>query len=103
MAELAGNLWELNLAKIVVVDVSDDYRIMADPMPAFFYPVLQEIWLPRHKLDKYLRTGELVTGYLYDWHERSCEEQEKWYVAVVNQDLARELGGEALEAQSPTA
>jgi hypothetical protein len=94
MAELAGNLWEWNLARIVVVDVSDDYRLMAEPMPAFFYPVLQEIWLPRHRLDNYLKTGELINGYLYDWHERSVEEQDKWYVAVVDRDLARQLGAE---------
>ena len=94
MAEIAGNLWELNLAKIVVVDVSDDYRLMVEPMPAFFYPVLEEIWLPRHKLDKYLRGRDLVDGYLYDWHERPEADDGKWYVAVVNRDLAKELGAE---------
>ncbi len=94
MAELAGNLWELNLAKIVVVDVSDDYRIMAEPMPAFFYPVLEEIWLPRHKLDNYLKGRDLLDGYLYDWHESPLEDQGSWYVAVVNRDLAKELGAE---------
>lgn len=93
-AEIDGNLWELNLAKIVVVDVSDDYRIMADPMPAFFYPVLQETLLPRYKLDKNLRMGDLVNGYLYDWHERPEDDDGKWYVAVVNRELARELGAE---------
>lgn len=94
MAELAGNLWELNLAKIVVVDVSDDYRIMAEPMPAFFYPVLEEIWLPRHRLDNYLKGRDLLDGYLYDWHEKPIEDQGSWYVAVVNRDLAKELGAE---------
>jgi hypothetical protein len=74
------------------VDVSDDYRLMVEPMPASFYPVVEEIWLPRHKLDDYLKEGELVAGYLYDWHERPMELEGKWYVAVVNRDLARELG-----------
>ena len=94
MDSIEGNLWEFNLAKIVVVDVSDDYRIMADPMPAFFYPVVEETWLPQHKLDSYLKDRDLVDGYLYDWHERPDDQQGKWYVAVVNRDLAKELGAE---------
>lgn len=94
MDGITGNLWEFNLAKIVVVDVSDDYRIMAEPMPAFFYPVVEEILLPRHRLDRYLQGRNLVEGYLYDWHERPETEEGKWYVAVVNRDLARELGAE---------
>ena len=28
MAELMGNLWELNLVRVVFIDVSDDYRLM---------------------------------------------------------------------------
>jgi hypothetical protein len=67
---------------------------MAEPMPAFFYPVLEEIWLPRHKLDNYLKGRDLLDGYLYDWHECPLEEEGSWYVAVVNRDLAKELGAE---------
>jgi hypothetical protein len=90
MAELCGNLWEWNLTKVVVVDVSDDYRLMLTPMPGEFYPVVTELWLPRHNLAKALQSRELVQGYLYDWHETPPGEGGNWYVGVVQESLARE-------------
>ena len=66
---LAGNLWEFNLTKVIIIDVSDDYRYMQEPMPSDFYPVLAEAWLPTYRLDEQLPVSELITGYLYDWHE----------------------------------
>ncbi len=88
MADLAGNLWEWNLAKVVVVDVTDDYLLMLGPMPSEFYPVLQEVYLPRHGLSDKLQSARLVEGYLYDWHETPLEEQGPWYVGVVDASLA---------------
>lgn len=87
MAEPFGELWEWNLTKVVVVDVSDDYRYMLSPMPGEFYPVLDEIWLPRHNLAEVLQRDGLVQGYLYDWHETPSEEKGQWYVGVVRRDL----------------
>ena len=91
MAILEGNLWEWNLARIVVVDVTDDYRLMLGPMPSEFYPVLREIWIPRIKLSEALQSDDLVTGYLYDWHESPNEEKGSWYVGVVNARLSKEM------------
>lgn len=88
MAQLAGCLWKLNLVKVIVVDVSDDYTLMQPPMPSDFYPVLHEVWLPRYKLDAQLPKTDLVSGYLYDWHETPLREDGNWYVGVVNQALA---------------
>lgn len=89
MAEIVGNLWEWNLTKVVVVDVTDDYRFMLSPMPGEFYPVIKEVWLPRHNLAETLQMDNLVTGYLYDWHETPVEEIGKWYVGVVSEELTR--------------
>ncbi len=88
MASLAGNLWEYNLAKVIVVDVTDDYRLMQPPLPSDFYPVLQEIWLPALNLADSLHRMNLISGYLYDWHERPEREQGDWYVGVVRENLA---------------
>jgi hypothetical protein len=90
MAEIAGNLWELNFARIIIVDVTDDYRLMQPPLPSDFYPVLKEIWLPRHRLAEKLAETDFVDGYLYDWHERPDGEIGKWYVGVVHEDLMKE-------------
>jgi len=89
MAETFGNLWEYNFCRIIVVDVSDDYRLMQPPMPSDFYPVLREIWLPRFKLSKKLPHESLVNGYLYDWHETPDFECGSWYVGVVDEQLAQ--------------
>lgn len=91
MAILSGNLWEFNLAKIIVVDVSDDYRLMQPPMPSDFYPVLEEVWLPAHDLNRALCERSLVSGYLYDWHESPDREKGFWYVGVVKEHLARQF------------
>lgn len=87
MAELAGRLADYNFAKIIVVDVSDDYRLMQPPLPSSYYPVLREMWMPRHALDKQLANVNLVQGYLYDWHEMPETMPEAWYVGVVNAEL----------------
>lgn len=88
MAELHGNLWEWNLARVVIVDVSDDYRYMLGPMPSEFYPVLKEMWVPRHGLGQVLSSDDLVQGYLYDWHESPADETGVFYVGVVDAGLA---------------
>ena len=92
MAEICGNLWEYNLARVVIVDVSDDYALMQPPMPSDCYPVIRDTWMPRHNLSRELTTSELVTGYLYDWHEAPDTDGECWYVGVVRETLARSLG-----------
>lgn len=98
MAELIGNLWEHNLAKIVIVDVTDDYRLMQPPLPSDLYPVLRETYLPKYKLIDHLPAQELVTGYLYDWHESPEHEQDVWYVGVVLEELANELLAKPINA-----
>src|SRR5437588_291864 len=85
MATIGQDLWQYNLAKVIVVDVSDDYRLLQPPMPSDFYPVLTETWLPRHNLSNWLAQESLVNGYLYDWHESPGPEEEPWYVGVVDQ------------------
>ncbi len=82
-----GNLWEYNLAKVVVVDVSDDYRFMQPPMPSNYYPVLKEVWVPRFQIKDDLPTYRLIDGYLYDWHESPEYEGGCWYVGVVSEEL----------------
>ena len=91
MAVIGGNLWELNLAKVVVVDVTDDYKLMQAPMPSDFYPVLTEVWLPTHNLTRLLPTASLMDGYLYDWHESPESEGGRWFVGVVQQELAQAM------------
>lgn len=91
MACMDGNLWQYNLTKVIIVDVSDDYRLMQSPMPSDFYPVLTETWLPRHNITQWLAKQDLVNGYLYDWHETPDTEDEPWYVGVVDQALAQTL------------
>ena len=90
MGQLDGNLWEYNLTKVVVVDVSDDYQLMQPPMPSDFYPVLMETWLPSHQLMDRLPDAPLVYGYLYDWHEKPTSSAGAWYVGVVREELARD-------------
>ncbi|MEI7987249.1 MAG: hypothetical protein WCI55_16625 [Armatimonadota bacterium] len=91
MAELCGNLWEHNLARVVIVDVTDDYRLMQPPLPSDFYPVLRETYMPRYKLIDQLPRADLVNGYLYDWHESPENDHDVWYVGVVLEELANEL------------
>ncbi len=98
MAELCGNLWEHNLARIVIVDVTDDYRLMQPPLPSDFYPVLKETYMPKYKLIDRLPAAELVTGYLYDWHESPENDHDVWYVGVVLEELANELLANTIHA-----
>ncbi len=86
MARIADDLWKYNLAKITVVDTSDDYKLMLDPLPCSMYPVLKEVWVPRYLLPTGLLHQELVSGYHYDWHEVPVfgDEIEHWYVGVVD-------------------
>lgn len=87
-AELAGNLWEYNVCKVVIVDVTDDYRLMQPPMPSECYPVLKEVWLPTYGLKQSIPAHQFVNGYLYDWHEQPGEKVSCWYVGVVSEELA---------------
>lgn len=91
MADICGDLWSFNLAKVVVVDVTDDYALMQPPLPTECYPVLREVMMPRHGLAGKLENATLVDGYLYDWHEGPPFEGGLWYVGVVRQDLAAKL------------
>jgi hypothetical protein len=88
MAQLAGCLWKLNLVRVIVVDVTDDYTLMQPPMPSDYYPVLSEVWLPRYKLGDKLPKADLVSGYLYDWHETPIRDDGHWYVGVVDASMA---------------
>ncbi|MCB8932193.1 MAG: hypothetical protein M9921_15245 [Fimbriimonadaceae bacterium] len=90
MAQLEGNLWEYNLVKVLVVDVTDDYVLMQTPLPPEYYPVVRELWMPRHGLPKRLPDVDLGTDYLYDWHERPANEAGEWYVGVVQASLAND-------------
>jgi hypothetical protein len=84
MAVIDGNLWEYNLARVRVVDVTDDYRLMKPPLPGDLYPVLAEVWVPKVMLDEKISDLRLVDGYLYDWHEMPGQDG-FWYVGVVDQ------------------
>ncbi len=99
MASLDGALWKYNLVKVVIVDVTDDYRLMQPPMPSEFYPVLEERWLPSHGLAESLPHDDLLAGYLYDWHESPIGASDEWYVGVVREDLARALEAQAMLGQ----
>ena len=87
MATLAGELWAYNLAKVVVVDVSDDYRLMQGPLPTDFYPVLAEQWVPAYQMGKALSERDYLADYLYDWHETPTTDGEPWFVGLVHRDL----------------
>lgn len=50
MAELGAELWKYNLARILVIDVTDDYRSMRPPLPSECYQVLREVWMPAYLL-----------------------------------------------------
>jgi hypothetical protein len=90
VAELAGNLWSYNLVKLLIVDVTDDYRLMQPPLPSSYYPVLREVWLPKHLVTEHLKNFDLLPGYLYDWHEHPAEETGIWYVGVVDESLTHD-------------
>ncbi len=86
MAVLDGDLWEHNLARVVVVDVTDDYLLMKPPLPSECYPVLAALWVPRYLLQDRIAEISLVDGYLYDWHEASSTSGD-WYIGVVDRML----------------
>jgi hypothetical protein len=90
----SAELWQLNFAKIVVVDVTDDYRFMQPPLPSDWYPVLREVWIPALDLDRRVPGLTLVDGYLYDWHQSPDEQGQPWYVGVVDQRLLHEPIGQ---------
>ena len=87
MARMGENLWSYNVARLVVIDVTDDYRLMQPPLPSDCYPVLTELWVPVYRLKDHLKTLDLVDGYLYDWHESPQDEAGAWYVGVVDSQL----------------
>ena len=87
MASIAGELWAYNLAKVVIVDVSDDYRLMQSPLPSDFYPVLQEQWVPAYQLSQELSERDYIADYLYDWHETPTVAGDPWFVGLVRRDL----------------
>lgn len=92
MAILDGNLWEHNMAKVVVIDVTDDYCLMKPPLPSECYPVLTEIWVPVQGIRRRLADTTFVEGYLYDWHETPDNESGTWYVGVVNRSMVGSEG-----------
>lgn len=83
-AELDGKLWEFNVARVLVVDVTDDYREASSPMPVDCYPVIAEVNLPKVSMPSLLMQGRFVDGFLYDWHQSPREETGTWYVGVVD-------------------
>lgn len=88
MANLDGDLWRYNIARVTLVDVSEDYQSFLGPMPSDFYPVLKEVISPKYKLMERLLNQEFVGGYCYDWHEAPDGDGEQhWYVGVVNENL----------------
>lgn len=92
MAMLSDELYQLNIAKIVVIDVTDDYRLLMEPpLPNDWYPVLTELCVPAYDLERLLKEEHLVPGYLYDWHTGPIDEDGPYYVGVVDQGLAREV------------
>lgn len=94
MATLDGNLWDYNFTKVVLLDVSDDYTLMQEPMPACCYPVLGEVLVPVAELPGGFARRNWMQGYLYDWHETDVTTK-AWYVGVVRQELAERLLGQA--------
>ncbi len=94
-AGICGNLWEYNLSRVVVIDVTDDYRFMQPPMPSECYPVLKEVWVPTYELMRDVKGRSLMDGYLYDWHESPVEAFGTWYIGVVHSAmlLAEEATG----------
>ncbi len=77
------------MAKVVVVDVTDDYRFCQPTLPKDYYPVLAEMWVPRYRLSDDLCSLDFVSGYLYDWHESPEDDVGAWYVGVVDGTMVR--------------
>ncbi|MBS1706666.1 MAG: hypothetical protein JST40_12400 [Armatimonadetes bacterium] len=86
--QLDSDLWKYNFVKVVLVDSSDDYVLMREPMPCQCYPVLHETWVPSYKLGERLPELALVDGFLYDWHESKHSGGSEWFVGMVRAELA---------------
>jgi len=80
---IEGNLWEFNLTKVIVVDVTLDYHTLQPPLSSSAYPVLAEIWVPTYRLGSKLSAQRWIEGFLYDWHESPALSSEPWYIGVV--------------------
>lgn len=91
MARIEGNLWEHNFARVHVLDVSDDYELMREPLPTCCYPVIAEMWVPRWRLPDGLPKQSLAPGYLYDWHDCPDPILDEWFVGVVREELVQQL------------
>lgn len=87
MAVIGSNLWEYNLAKVLVIDVSDDYQLQQPPLPPTCYPVLHEAYFPVFEIVNRLIEGELVDGFQYDWHQEPNENECRWIVGMVRAGL----------------
>ncbi|MCB0826777.1 MAG: hypothetical protein KDC26_11355 [Armatimonadetes bacterium] len=90
MAVLDGNLWEYNLAKVVVVDVTDDYRLMQPSLPTECYPILATVYVPLYLMKENLSSVSFLDGYLYDWHESPVGGDNSWIVGVVDCGLIQQ-------------
>jgi hypothetical protein len=86
-AVVDGNLWEFNVAQVIVVDVSDDYRFDRPCQSPECYPVVEEVWIPRCSLPNVLAEERIIEGFLYDWHQSPRLPSGAWYVGVVNREM----------------
>lgn len=87
MAILGDDLWSYNLARVILVDVTDDYRLSQDPLPLDCYPVLEEQFRPVYQLEEQLIGPDILPGFAYDWHVRPTDFSEPWFVAVVQREF----------------
>lgn len=90
-AQLDGSLTPFNIARVVVLDVTEDYVSLRNPLPPLCYPVVTEMWLPRINMPEKLAADRLLEGYLYDWHVTPDTLEGIWYVGVVDADKAGRL------------
>lgn len=87
MAKLDGELWRHNLARVIVIDTTNDYALNCSPMPIDCYPVVAETYLPAAGLDSRVHKLQIVPGFLYDWHEKAGPEDGTWVIGMVRRDL----------------
>jgi hypothetical protein len=87
MATLDGELWRFNFVNVVLVDVSDDYRYLLDPLPSECYPVITQKLVPTVLVNQSLPAAVAEEGFLYDWHETSPDHCEPWYVGMVRANV----------------
>lgn len=90
-AQLDGSLTHFNIARVVVLDVTEDYLSMRHPLPTMCYPVVTEMWMPRINMPDRLANDRLLEGYLYDWHVTPETHEGIWYVGVVNTDKVHQI------------